>query len=391
MASHSGPGKNVVKQRITKTHLVIIIVVALLTAASLALIGYPWRAYEAARLLSELSALGASTPDRRTPPMMRAPVTYEVAGRSYRGDVYRPLAAPRAGIVLLHGAAPLGKDDPRLVTFAATLANAHFVVLVPDLADLRKLKLRAAATQEVVDAVLYIRSSANLVSQQQGVGVVALSVAAGPAVIAASQTEIRDRLRFIFTIGGYYDLLATLAFATTGYVRDEGERYYRQPNEYGKWVLVLSNVDKLADPSDRQVLAEMARRKLANQQLQVDAMTLRLSPEGRALYSFITNSDPERVDTLFAQLPTEIKSEITALSPSHKDLSTVRAQAILVHGYDDPVIPYSESIALADALPQGQTRLFLVNGLFHVELKPTVIDYWRLWRAMYTLLAERDR
>lgn len=377
------------RRTITPTRLIVAIV---LTAAVLALLvtGSPQRAYEALHLLLDVAAVSPSVSGGKTPAMMRAPVTYEIAGRSYRGDVYRPLTPPRAGIVLLHGAAPLGKDDPHLVDFAAALANAHFVVFVPDLVDLRKLKLRATAAREVMDAVLYMLSASSLVPEQR-VGIVALSVAAGPAVMAALQPEIRDRLRFILAVGGYYDMLATLTFATTGYFQSDGQQHYREPNDYGKWVLVRSNVDKLTNPSDHRILTAIARHKLTNKQAQLDTMVARLSPEGRILYRFITNSDPERAATLFAQLPAEVKSEIQALSLSNKDLSGIQAQVILVHGLDDPIIPYTESIALAGALSRDRARLFLVNGLFHIDLKPTLMDYWRLWRATYALLVERDR
>lgn len=378
------------KRTFTKKWPIILLMVVAATLLVLSLTGIPQRAYEALALLRDLSALSPSASGGKMPVMMRAPMAYEIAGRHYRADVYRPVKPPRAGIVLLHGAAPLGKDDPQLVEFAAILAGARFVVLVPDLVDLRKLRLRAGASREVADAVLYMLSASNLVPEER-VGIAALSVAAGPAVIAASHSEIRDRVQFILAIGGYYDMLATLTFATTGYFQEDGQQHYNEPNDYAKWVLVLSNIDKLHNASDRQLLANIARRKLANKQARINAIVGRLSPEGRVLYRFITNDDPQQTATLFAQLPAEIKAEIQALSLNNRDLSEVRARAILVHGLDDRIIPYTESVALARALSPDRTRLFLVSGLLHVDLKPTLADYWRLWRAVYAVISERDR
>jgi len=45
---------------------------------------------------------------------------------------------------------------------------------------------------------------------------------------------------------------------------------------------------------------------------------------------------------------------------------------------------------LAGALPAGQVRLFLVQGLDHVDVAPELPDRWRLWRAVTLLLAARD-
>lgn len=374
---------------ITKAGIIVVAALAVMLLA-LALIGSPWRAYEAARLLLDLAALDAPDSQRRTPPMMRAPVTYEVDHRTYRGDVYRPLETPQAGLVLLHGASPLGKDEPRLVDFAATLASTRFVVLVPDLVGLRQLKLRAVAARDIADAVLYMQATPGLAPNNR-IGIVSLSVASGPALLAAAEPRIRERLGFILAIGGYYDMLDMLTFSTTGDFKNGAQWHHREPNEYGKWVLVLSNVDQLPAASDRRVLTAIARRKLKDPRADVTTLAARLSAQGRAVYDFVNNTDRQRVQELFAQLPMNIKSEIQALSLSKRDLSGIKAQVILVHGLDDPMIPYTESVALAGALPPSQVRLFLVNGLVHVDLKPAPVDYWRIYRAVYTLLLERDR
>jgi hypothetical protein len=374
---------------ITKAGLIVVAALAVMLLA-LALIGSPWRAYEAAHLLLDLAALNAPDSQRRTPPMMRAPVTYEVDHRTHRGDVYRPLEEPLAGLVLLHGASPLGKDEPRLVDFAAALASTRFVVLVPDLVGLRQLKLRAVAARDIADAVLYMQATPGLAPNNR-IGIVSLSVASGPALLAAAEPRIRERLGFILAIGGYYDMLDMLTFSTTGDFKNGAQWHHREPNEYGKWVLVLSNVDQLPAASDRRVLAAIARRKLKDPRADVTTLAARLGPQGRAVYDFVNNTDRQRVQELFAQLPINIKSEIQALSLSKWDLSGIKAEVILVHGLDDPMIPYTESVALAGALPPSQVRLFLVNGLVHVDLKPAPVDYWRLYRAVYTLLLERDR
>ncbi|MFQ5995743.1 MAG: alpha/beta hydrolase [Acidiferrobacterales bacterium] len=360
-------------------------VVILLTALRVS----PWRAYEATCLLLDFRSLNAPAASRRASPMMRSPIAYDVDGRSYRGDVYRPIDPPLAAVVLLHGAAPLGKDDARLVSFAAIFARARFLVLVPDLVNMRQLKLRASLVEEITDAVLHMTSSPKLAPQGR-LGIIALSVAAGPSLLAARQLEVRDRIAFILTIGSYYDMPATLNFFTTGFFMDGGEWHHRAPNRYGKWAFVLSNVDLLSSPSDRRVLSTIAWRKLKDADAEVSTLAKRLGDEGAAVYRFAANTDRERTNALLAGLPTAVRSEMRALSLSQVTLSPIRGRIIVVHGVDDPIVPYTESIALANALPVAQTRLFLIQGLLHVDLEPTPLDYWRLWRAGYTLLRERD-
>ncbi|MEE8189736.1 MAG: hypothetical protein V3T80_11050, partial [Kiloniellales bacterium] len=53
--------------------------------------------------------------------------------------------------------------------------------------------------------------------------------------------------------------------------------------------------------------------------------------------------------------------------------------------------PYTESAALAAALPEGQTTLRLVDNLSHVDLGPGGwLDGLRLWSLVYRLLEVRD-
>lgn len=374
------------KTVLVRSALVVLLLLAAAIAAAV-VSGAAQRAYETVGLLIDLSRLGQPGA-RTTQAMMRAPLSYDVDGRNYQADVYRPLTAPRMAIVLLPGAAPAGKDDPRLVEFAAWLASARFVVLVPDIVRLRHLELRADIIPQVVDTLRYVSETTNLAPQEK-TGIAAFSVAAGPALLAALAPEVRDRVAFVLSVGGYHDLLATLTFSITGYFKANGQWQHRVPQDLGKWVFVLSNADALPDRSDRELLARMAKRRLADQD--PSALAPRLGHDGQAVYRFITNTDPEKSRALFAALPPAITAEARELSPSTQDLSALRARVILVHGRDDSIIPYTESVALAHALPSVQHVLVLVSGLFHVDLKPTLVDGWQLGRAIYTVLAERDR
>ncbi|MRR07631.1 MAG: hypothetical protein EG828_11980, partial [Deltaproteobacteria bacterium] len=121
------------------------------------------RDYEAARVLAEIAgrevpaALGA-----RTPEPARNTIVYRVNGRGYVGDLYRPPVPVEAGVVLVPGAAEKGKDDPRLMAFATTLARARFAVLVPDLQGLRKLKVGPGNIREIADAFAWLVSRNDL-------------------------------------------------------------------------------------------------------------------------------------------------------------------------------------------------------------------------------------
>lgn len=364
--------------------LVLLLLLVLLTACSLP------REYEAALVISDIAAGGAPTRLKEvTSRPRRSGVSFPASGRTIVGDLYLPEQQPLAAILLLPGAAETGKDDPRLQAFANSLSRARFAVLVPDLVGFRSLRVSSGDIAETADSFAWLVSRQDLAPEGRA-GIFSFSYATGPAILAALEPRVAGRVRFMMAVGGYHNLKEVLTFFTTGYYRDSGRWRHMEPNSYGKWVFVSSNVHRLSDPADRELFSEAARRKLDDLNAPVTDLVARLTPEGRRFYDFIENRSPARALSLMNQLPASIRGEIAALNLAQHDLTRLRARMILVHGYDDDIIPYTESVALAEHLPPGLARLYLVDGLQHVNLKPRLIDKFRLWRAISALLRERE-
>ena len=346
---------------------------------------------EALLVMKDLAAAeGPSRFKSLTPAPFRQTISYQVEGRNYWGDLYLPGVAPSAGLLVIPGASPEGKDDPRLVAFAKTLSRGRFAVLVPDMQGVRHLRVRPEDTQEVADAFRYLISQEPL-SPGGRAGMAAVSYAVGPAILAALKPDLRDRVNVILAIGGYYDILNVLTYVTTGQYQAPGGPWQKgKPNPYGKWVYVLSNVDQLKDPNDRRLLETMAQRRIDDPGAPIEDLVGQLGPEGQSVYAFVTATTPEEVAERFKQLPPKVQEDIAGLDVSRHDLSPLAAKLILVHGKEDPVIPYTESIRLARAAPHAQ--LTLVNGLSHVNLGGLALNDLRLLGcAIDSLLAIRRR
>ena len=124
-------------------------------------------------------------------------------------------AEPRGALVLVPGAAVLGRDEPRLQALARTMARADFVVLVPELPEVRRLTLSRADGDRVANALRQLAKW----QPNQPLGVMAVSYAVAPAIIAALEEDISKRLTFVLAIGGYRDAEAVIRFVTTGTFR----------------------------------------------------------------------------------------------------------------------------------------------------------------------------
>lgn len=365
-------------------------VVLALVALGAALAGR--HAYDTTLLFADLARVDLPLPDNRHE-FEREEAEFTAGGGRRSADVYLPQAAVRAAMVLVPGAAQGGRDDPRLVEFAGALARSGFAVVIPDIAALRELRLTPGSVAEIAGAVEFLRRgprTGQYLGPEKRVGIGAFSVAAGLAVLAALEPGPGAQVDFLLLVGGYYDLPRTLTYLTTGYYASGEQRLDLEPDSYGKWVYALGNAAALRRQADRAALTELARARLADPGADTGPLVARLRGEGRAVYDFIVNRDPEQVPLLIGRLPASVQADIARLNLAARDLGSLDADLILVHGLDDNIIPWGESVALAEAAPSGRARLFLLQGLQHVDREFGGLDAWRMWRALSALLAQRD-
>jgi hypothetical protein len=358
------------------------------------------RTDDALLVLRDLAAgAGESHLKEVTPAPSRIPVAYIGAGAEREATLYLPgQGKPEAAIVLIPGAVRKGKDDPRLVAFATTLARARFVVLTPELSGYHDLQIRAGHVREIAVAFQHLMSRAELPPGIHG-GIAAMSYAVGPAVLAALDEVDGTRVDFVLGVGGYYDLHAAIRFLTTGYFEEDGVQRYLEPDQYGRLVFAKTALQYLKDAKDRSLLDAMVEVRLKDPKADISPLARGLGPEGASVYRLLTNSDPRATAAQIDALPAPMIQTVDALTLKGRELARLQTRFILVHGKNDPLVPYTESRALSRALPHA--HLFILKSvLAHVELSFTQVlsrrfwsddvpDAWRLYRAIGLLLRER--
>ena len=155
-------------------------------------------------------------------------------------------------------------------------------------------------------------------------------------------------------------------------------------------MFVLASALHVPDPRDRELLSEIARAKLADPNANMRGLAARLAEGGRAMLALADNVAPDRVPQLLAALPEPVRRDIEELDLKRYPLDELQADLLLVHGRDDPLVPATESRALAAAVPAGRADVFVVGNLSHVEVHPGGIpDTLLLWQAAYRLLTLR--
>jgi dienelactone hydrolase len=354
--------------------------------------------------LTTLLLMEIPTPESDGPIASRLPdpvverVTFEAAGRAMVADVYRPRGrGPHPGIVLNHGVAAGGMHDRRLVNFADALARCGYVALVPEFVNLKEFRVRPSDVGEVVGAYEYLEALPYV--DPGRVGLFGFSYAGGLALLAANDSSIAERVRFCFLLGSYYDLRNIVAYATTGYYRDDGDWVYNEPAHTGKWAFLRNMLELVDDEADRAVLARIAEAKFEDESSDVSTLADSLGEEGKTLYRLMTNRDPDSVDGLIDRLSPRILDYFDRLSLPGNIVS-VRASLIVAHGRDDQLMPYTESIRLAEnAPPDADVHLRILESFQHVDLKfsweggpgtwvASIAELGRVFSVAYELLAQ---
>jgi pimeloyl-ACP methyl ester carboxylesterase len=261
-------------------------------------------------------------------------------------DLYvRTALSPGAPLVLVHGFSPEGKDDPRVRQAAALLSRAGFEVAVPTIPGLTRGRLGSEDVEPVVAAVAG-RAAPSLVA--------GVSVGAGPALLAAADPRVRERVSAVLSLGGYASAAEAVRFWLTGAYGYEDIRGRVEHDPELVRMFVRANGDRLDGPS-RAVL------------------------EG---------ADREGIARLLEAPPPDLQRYLDSLSPL-RVARDIRARLFLVHGRTDRAVPYTESLRLAAARPE-RTTLVLVGIVEHVKGDGAglrgVRDFLALWVVMYALV-----
>jgi len=294
------------------------------------------------------------------------------------GDLYAS-SRPAPAIVLLPGATPAGRDDPRAVAVARAVARAGRTVFVPELT-------LYARSIDVEDVDRIATAATALAGHPLGLGpvvIVGFSYGGAYGLVAAADPRLSGRLALVATFGAYWDLLGVVQAATTGTsIVQETRIGWNADPQAGE--LLTEHAVQLAPAGHRDQLAAA----LAGQ-----AEPAELDRDARALYDLLTNDDPERTPALAARLAPDARRTLRQLSPA-RTAHRVDAPLVAMHAVDDPAVPYAEALRLVRDRPDA--RLLTVELFTHVDFAPASLlagapDLWRTWRFAGWVLAAQER
>ena len=270
-----------------------------------------------------------------------------VAGPGLVGNLYLP-SWPAPGVVLVHGAARGGANDPRIERLASAIARTGRVVFVPQL-ELRFRVLALGDIDRLVRSVVFLERFPFV---DGSVGFVGISDGGSLALIAAADPRIAASVGFVATFGAYLDLRHVIQGITTQATTPNGTvvRWNPAPQAMG---ILRHQAERFLEPADRADLEAALAGSMPPTSLSADA---------RAVYDVLANRDVRLALSLIDRLPPAILDDIRAFSPLTYS-GRVEAPVAVLQSTDDPAVPPSEAALLAEAYHAPQ---YLLHTFTHV-------------------------
>ncbi len=207
--------------------------------------------------------------------------TFEVNGKATPARMYSPRGVGFApGIVVVHGMHELGINEPRLVSFARSLAASGFFVMTPEVRGLAEYRVEAESAVVIGTAAQFFARQLEVPS----VGVLGISFSGGLALVAATDPQYSNSIAWIATVGAHYDLAHVLHFFATGEAeRPDGTVEKLTPHEYGPLIVVLDRTEDFFPPQDAAKASAAIKLVLADKGQQSEALTAQMTAAGQAV------------------------------------------------------------------------------------------------------------
>jgi hypothetical protein len=296
-----------------------------------------------------------------TPAPGLAEYTLPYAAGTIDARVFHPPGGGRhAGVLLLLGVGELPRED-LAIRFAEALARLGVVVILPESTGLLAERLSPAE----IDG---LGLSYDLLVDQSDVdpartGVIGLSAAGGLGIVAAAQPTMRDRVRLVTSLGGYYDARSLLLDVASRSMDVDGQVVPWSPEQRTLDVVSHTLADALGSetPEVADLLAGVSR---------------------------------EEASARIAALPEVVQERLVQISPS-ASLGQVRAHLYLLHDRDDSFIPFTQTRALVRAAPPSIVQRSSEFSIFAhvipdrpVPWQTFLPDVWRLYWDVHAVLLE---
>ncbi len=277
-----------------------------------------------------------------------------------RADTYTPKKHSLGTIVTINGLAPLGNRDPRFIIVNKSLCKLGYTVVSPFYDEICDYKISLRNIDDIKDSILFISGRKDLAPNGK-VSIFAPSFSGSLSLIAASDTEIANKINSICTIGAYAnvsDIIGNL-FAN------------QELDEYGRMILLLNFLPISIGKNDslfKAIRLAVLDNYFKNKDNLLQPHYEKMKKVDRDFFERLKNDPEFRMQHWDIVVKKGGKNRIllTALSVMTY-IDSLKLPILLIHGATDDVVPASESSMLYEQLKKRgiDTKLCITTLISH--------------------------
>lgn len=280
--------------------------------------------------------------------------------------------------ILFPGASPTAEDHPKMIMLGQVLAQNGFKVYIPRIPPLKKLDITIINVQWFTCFYQWIINTEKVNPQK----ILMAGMSYGGGLMLRMLKEINNKVplpKSVLTFGTYSNSHSLFHYFLTGSISANGKQFQIPPHEWGLVVIFQNYLNNLQTNWDSSELQKAIQLKIQDD-VNCDILINKLPDFQKEMFHSIMNgtSTPE-VKKLAQTILKNEQESFKHLSPKYwaKDIPE---KVFIMHGAHDSMVPFTESIQLADYLPNTELCIsylyehneFSSNGGFFFKIKELI-------------------
>ena len=280
--------------------------------------------------------------------------------------------------ILFPGASPTAEDHPKMIMLGQVLAQNGFKVYIPRIPPLKKLDITIINVQWFTCFYQWIINTEKVNPQK----ILMAGMSYGGGLMLRMLKEINNKVplpKSVLTFGTYSDSHSLFHYFLTGSISANGKQFQIPPHEWGLVVIFQNYLKNLQTNWDSSELQKAIQLKIQDD-VNCDILINKLPDFQKEIFhSIMSGTSTPEVKKLAQTILKNEQESFKHLSPKYwaKDIPE---KVFIMHGAHDSMVPFTESIQLADYLPNTELCIsylyehneFSSNGGFFFKIKELI-------------------
>ncbi|OGD83450.1 hypothetical protein A2165_03260 [Candidatus Curtissbacteria bacterium RBG_13_40_7] len=289
-------------------------------------------------------------------------ITLQIPQKTIKADLYRPKDNKKHPAIVFSLGTIVTRKSEEVTKFAETLSRMGFVVLVPDLPDFISGFVWTDSVDGLLSSIQFLDTQ-NFVDKKK-MGFAAFCVGASAAIVASEDEKISNKVSFIAAIAPYFSAKEAAEAIILGKAKDSNGSWTDwQPHELSVNTIQTGYIHSVENEAERELMKGhfLTGKKMSGDEIE------KLSPETRAIFDFLTNTDDAKFDEIWKRIPDDFKNDVfDYLSPDLK-INKLKAKLLILNDKKDTYVPKTEGEKFVKNLPKNQLYLIEVDSFEHVN------------------------